>query len=187
MDSHWIAMLVPDIPLLEKLARTAAVYAFLVFAFRAFGKRELGQLNQFDLVVLLLLSNTVQNAIIGHDDSLTGGLIGGLALFIVNLLVVRFLYGHPWLEHLVEGEPEELIRRGRILEHNLRRNLITQAELAAAARRQGVGSLVDVETCRLEAGGGLTFVQKESTVAEKHFEALTNRLDRIERLLADAR
>ena len=93
-------------PVLEKILRPVAVYAFLVVSLRLAGKRELAQLNPFDLVVLLTLSNTVQNAIIGDDNSVTGGLIGATTLLGVNYLVVRFLYRHEALERLVEGDAE---------------------------------------------------------------------------------
>jgi uncharacterized membrane protein YcaP (DUF421 family) len=94
---HPTELLLPTMSLAEKLLRTLVVYLFLLSALRLAGKRELGQLNQFDLVVLLLLSNTVQNAIIGPDDTLTGGLIGAGTLLAINGIVVHFLYSHPKL------------------------------------------------------------------------------------------
>src|SRR4029077_8112407 len=107
---------------------------------RLAGKRELSQINPFDLVVLLLLSNTVQNAIIGPDNSLTGGIIGAAALLIINAVVVRLLYHYGELDK-VEGRPDDLIRNGRILRHHLERELITVAELESAARRRGSESV----------------------------------------------
>src|SRR6201997_1708918 len=97
------------LPLAEKILRPVFVYAFLVIGLRLSGKRELVQLNPFDLVVLLTLSNTVQNAIIGDDNSVTGGVIGASSLLIVNYLVVRFLYNHRDLEQIVEGKADVLI------------------------------------------------------------------------------
>src|SRR3982750_770166 len=91
------------VPVAEKIIRPVLVYFFLIVVLRLAGKRELAQLNPFDLVVLLTLSNTVQNAIIGEDNSVTGGLIGAATLLVVNYAVVRFLYGHERLEQLVEG------------------------------------------------------------------------------------
>ena len=98
-----------EIPLLEKILRPVIVYGFLVVALRVGGKRELAQLNPFDLVVLLTLSNTVQNAIIGNDNSLLGGLLGATTLLLMNYVVVRFLYSHEKIDRLVEGEPEAVI------------------------------------------------------------------------------
>jgi uncharacterized membrane protein YcaP (DUF421 family) len=162
----------PDIPIVEKLVRTAIVYLFLLFGLRLAGKRELSQLNPFDLVVLLLLSNTVQNAIIGNDNSLIGGIVGGGALLILNAVVVRTLYHYGKLDEL-EGKPETLIKNGRLLRHHLERELITVAELESAARKQGIESLAHVQHCRLETGGALTFIERHpSSDDERHHETL---------------
>src|SRR5689334_3968511 len=98
----WNDMFALMVPVLEKMFRPVAVYAVLVVLLRIFGKRELAQLNPFDLVVLLSLSNTVQNAIIGNDNSITGGVIGAFTLMATNYLVVRFLFRHRRLDELVE-------------------------------------------------------------------------------------
>src|ERR1700687_5037544 len=104
MDAKlWSDMLYLGLPVLEKILRPILVYAFLVVGLRLAGKRELAQLNAFDLVVLLTLSNTVQNAIIGDDNSVTGGVLGATTLLFTNYLVVRFLYNHKKLDQLVEG------------------------------------------------------------------------------------
>src|SRR5512147_2164207 len=122
----WNDMFVLMVPLLEKILRPVIVYLALVVLLRVFGKRELAQLNPFDLVVLLCLSNTVQNAIIGNDNSLPGGLIGALSLLIVNYLVVRFLFRHRRLDQLIEGRPATLIDKGKILHKELARELLTE-------------------------------------------------------------
>src|ERR1035438_2610787 len=110
----WKDMFVLGLPLLEKILHPVMVYAFLVIGLRLSGKRELVQLNPFDLVVLLTLSNTVQNAIIGDDNTVTGGVIGATSLLAVNYLVVRFLYNHRKLDQLVEGKADVLIHDGRV-------------------------------------------------------------------------
>src|SRR5215831_17538045 len=110
----WSDIFVLGAPLIEKILRPVAVYFFLVIALRVFGKRELAQLNPFDLVVLLSLSNTVQNAIIGNDNSLTGGLIGAFALLGMNYLVVRFLFRHRRLDQLCEGKSTILVDQGKV-------------------------------------------------------------------------
>jgi uncharacterized membrane protein YcaP (DUF421 family) len=166
------SLLSPDIAYSEKILRTIVVYAFLLIGLRLAGKRELSQLNPFDLVVLLLLSNTVQNAIIGNDNSLIGGLVGAAVLLIMNAVVVRLLYHFGKLD-TIEGRPDTLVRNGRILRHHLERELITVAELEAAARRQGISSLAHVRECRIETGGALTFIQKEPTTEDlRHHELL---------------
>lgn len=169
------------IPVGEKLLRTVAVYAFLLIGLRLSGKRELGQLNPFDLVVLLLLSNTLQNAIIGPDDSLAGGIVGATALLALNWLVVRYLYRHPAIERLLEGDVDVLIDRGELQQTRLERELITRDELEAAARRQGIEGLHAVETCRLEIGGALSFVPKVPTEEETRHRELLDRLDGLAR------
>src|SRR4051795_12871439 len=151
--SFWADMFRLPIPLAEKVVRPILVYAFLVVGLRIFGKRELAQLNPFDLVVLLSLSNTVQNAIIGDDTSLIGGLIGALSLFTVNYLVVRFLFKHRRLDQWLEGTPTVLIDRGRVLPRNLARELLTESELLSVVHRQGFASLSEVQRCVLEPGG----------------------------------
>src|ERR1700741_1005449 len=106
MHGIWGEMFVITLPILEKMLRPVLVYFFLVVVLRLSGKRELVQLNPFDLVVLLTLSNTVQNAIIGEDNSVTGGIIGATSLLLTNYLVVRFLYGHKNLDQFIEGKAD---------------------------------------------------------------------------------
>src|SRR5436305_8675562 len=129
MHDIWKDMFVLGVPLLEKILRPIVVYAFLVISLRLSGKRELVQLNPFDLVVLLTLSNTVQNAIIGEDNSVTGGVIGAATLLAVNYIVVRFFFRHEKLDRLVEGDPELLIENGKIRMDVMKRDLITIHEL----------------------------------------------------------
>src|SRR5437868_14967453 len=100
------------LPVAEKMIRPVLVYVFLIVGLRLAGKREMAQLNPFDLVVLLTLSNTVQNAIIGNDNSVTGGIIGATTLLVVNYVVVRFRYSHEKLDRLIEGDPQVLIENG---------------------------------------------------------------------------
>src|SRR5579872_3913018 len=128
-QNMWHDIFGLGVPLLEKVLRPIIVYIFLVVLLRAFGKRELAQLNPFDLVVLLSLSNTVQNAIIGNDNSLTGGLVGAFALCGVNYLVVRFLFRHRRLDQIFEGKPTVLVEHGRVLKEALAEELLTQSEL----------------------------------------------------------
>src|SRR5438552_11439928 len=122
-------MFIVVIPVAEKVIRPILVYVFLVLLLRVFGKRELAQLNPFDLVVLLSLSNTVQNAIIGDDNSVAGGFIGAFTLMLVNYLVIRFLFRHRRLDQILEGRPAVLVRDGHICKSELAKELITVHEL----------------------------------------------------------
>jgi uncharacterized membrane protein YcaP (DUF421 family) len=153
------------VPVLEKIARPIIVYAFLVLLLRVFGKRELAQLNPFDLVVLLSLSNTVQNAIIGNDNSVTGGLIGAFSLVCTNYLVVRFLFKHRRIDQLLEGSPTVLIENGHIRHKALAKELLTESELLTICHRQGFTDVDEVQTAVLEPGG--TFFLKGKTPSEE--------------------
>src|SRR5437879_3473234 len=157
----WKDIFAVGAPLGEKMLRPMIVYAFLVIVLRIFGKRELAQLNPFDLVVLLSLSNTVQNAIIGDETSITGGLIGAFTLLLLNYLVVRFLFKHRRLDQVVEGNPTILIKQGHLRRRELAKELLTESELLTMAHRQGFASLKEVEECVLESGG--TFYLKGKT------------------------
>jgi uncharacterized membrane protein YcaP (DUF421 family) len=169
----WKDMFVLGLPIAEKILRPIVIYVFLIAGLRLSGKRELAQLNPFDLVVLLTLSNTVQNAIIGDDNSVTGGIIGATALLVINYLVVRFLYSHQKLDQLVEGKAEVLVHDGKVQAQHLRKELITMEQLSAAARKQGFDSLSEVNQCVLEPGGTLTFIaRKPDTEDVRHQELL---------------
>ena len=173
MHEIWKDMFVLAVPILEKILRPICVYIFLIVGLRLSGKRELVQLNPFDLVVLLTLSNTVQNAIIGEDNTVTGGIIGATSLLIVNYLVVRFLYKHRSLDQFVEGRSDVLIEDGKVKTQHLRKELITMAQLEAAARKQGFDSLTEIQKCILEPGGTLCFVgKKPGTEDLRHHEIL---------------
>lgn len=168
----WTRIFHPDIPIVEKIIRPILVYVFLLIGLRLAGKRELAQLNAFDLIVLLTLSNTVQNAIIGNDNSVSGGVIGATTLLGVNYLVVRIAHKYKKFDRMIEGRADILIRDGKIVRSHLDRELITHAQLVAAAHKQGIGSLHDVERCVLEPTGTISFVQKSPTPDSARHEEL---------------
>src|SRR5260370_7845188 len=159
MHDMWKDMFVLGLPILEKIWRPVFVCAFVVIGLRLSGKRELVQLNPFDLVVLLTLSNTVQNAIIGDDNSVTGGIIGATSLLVVNYLVVRFLYDHRKLDQLVEGRADVLILDGKVQTRRLKKELITASHLEAAARKQEYPSLSQLPTSFLNPRHPLSFLE----------------------------
>lgn len=183
----WSDMFSLGLPVLEKILRAAAVYLFLVVSLRLAGKRELAQLNPFDLVVLLTLSNAVQNAIIGDDNSVTGGLLGATTLLVLNYVVIRFLYGHEKLDRLIEGDPDVLIDNGQIKLDRLKKELITLPELEAAAHKQGFTSLEEIERAVLEPGGSLSFIGKQPTPESTRYQELVIRLEQITHELATLR
>jgi uncharacterized membrane protein YcaP (DUF421 family) len=187
---HWLPMqsltdmFALPVPIVEKILRAIVVYIFLIFALKFWGKRVMAQLNPFDLVVLLILSNTVQNAIIGNDNSVSGGLIGAVALLLFNNFVVRRLYGHARLEKWVEGKPDLLIEHGKLREEILKRDGVSKHEVVMAAHKQGFDSLNDVEKAVLAPGGGLWFFRHTPTTDESRQTELLARLDRIEKLIS---
>jgi uncharacterized membrane protein YcaP (DUF421 family) len=152
----------------EKVVRALLVYAFLVLALRLVGKRELGQSNTLDLVVLLLVANAVQNGIIGADNSVTGAFLGAAVLFVVNELVNRTTYTFPWVERALEGEPAVLIENGKPVQKALRRSGISLSELRAISRRQGFADLGAVKTAVLETNGVVSMFQAQESPADLH-------------------
>jgi len=179
MDALFHDLLHPDVSILEKVIRPILVYLFLIVSLRLAGKRELAQLNPFDLVVLMTLSNTVQNAIIGNDNSLLGGLIGAATLLVVNYVVVRFLYSHESIDRIIEGDPELLIENGVLQARQLKKELITTTELVEAAHKQGFASLDEIERAVMEPGGTLTFVAKKPPKEEIQYQEILRRLNLI--------
>ena len=139
--------------LLEKVLRPMIVYLCLVGFLRLFGKRELAQLNPFDLVVLLSLSNTVQNAIIGDDNSVSGGVIGAFSLLAINWLLMRFLFSYPKVNAAIEGTETVLIQHGRVDGQAMKKETLTERELLSVLHKQGLDSYAEVERCVLEPNG----------------------------------
>jgi len=189
MSHLWqhLFVLSDDISMLEKIVRPILVYVFLIVGLRLAGKRELAQLNPFDWGVVLTLSNTVQNAIIGDDNSVIGGVIGATTLLAVNYFVVRFLYNHERLDHLIEGACDELMTDGKIRHDRLKKELLTEAALETAAHRQGFASLKDIDRAVLEVGGSISFYPKKPTPEiARHTEVLAG-LNRVTAELAALR
>jgi len=179
----WSDILLPGAPLIEKIVRPLIVYVALLLLVRLFGKRELAQLNPYDLIVLLTISNTVQNAIIGNDNSVTGGLIGAFTLLAINHFVARFLYRHERFDRLVEGDATTLIENGRLRKDCLDAELITVAELEAAAHRQGFESLDSVERAVLQPGGTLAFFGKKPSDDTLRQQDVMAQLEEIKQML----
>jgi len=172
------------LPVAEKILRPIIVYVFLVVGLRLAGKRELAQLNPFDLIVLLTLSNTVQNAIIGEDNSVTGGLIGAATLLTLNHFVVKFLFNHEQLDHLIEGDPDVLIEGGKIKMDRLKKELMTVSELEVAAHKQGYASLDEIDRAVLDPGGNIAFFARRPTPDISRHSELLARLDAMSAQLA---
>jgi uncharacterized membrane protein YcaP (DUF421 family) len=152
------------VPLVEKILRPVIVYLCLIVFLRLFGKRELAQLNPFDLVVLLSLSNTVQNAMIGDDNSVTGGIVGALSLLAINWLLMWVLYRAPKVNAALEGQPSTLIQGGEVDEAELKKQILTHEELISVLNKNGFNDPADVKVCVLEPNG--TFYVKGKTPSD---------------------
>ena len=148
---HSMFFLQPSV--LEKILRPMIVYLALVVFLRIFGKRELAQLNPFDLVVLLSLSNTVQNAMIGDDNSVSGGIIGALSLLVINWLLTRVLFHAPKLNDALEGDETVLVRHGVVDWAAAKKEALTDLELRSVLHRQGFDRFEEVEKLVLEPNG----------------------------------
>lgn len=160
----WHAIWHLDLTVAEKIVRSVLVYAFLIVAMRIVGKRELGQMNTLDLIVLLLIANAVQNGIIGNDVSVTGAFIGAGVLFLCNETLNRVGFVWPWAGKALEGSPTYLIRRGRLDWRELFLSSISLPELRSMARRQGYADLGDVKTAILETNGAVSMFDKDVSV-----------------------
>jgi len=156
----------------DKIVRTVVVYLALAVLLRLAGKRDLAQLNSFDLVVMLLLSNVVQNAVIGPDNSLTGGLIGAAVLIAINAAIVRLIRRSDRVARLLEGTPTVLAFRGRWDDAALRREGLRKADVDAALRRQNANDVSQVERVTIEPGGAIVATlqdgQQDATLADVH-------------------
>lgn len=186
MQSMLHDMFTIEIPPLEKVLRTLAVYLFLVVLLRLAGKRELGQSNRFDLIVLLTLSNTLQNAIIGPDNSLLGGLFGAAVLIGINELANLIEYRHPKLLRLTEGHALLLVKDGKTIQKAMDHERLSEHELLSACRKESIERIEDVEKAILETNGSISIFPKRPTEDEASFDRLQQRLQRIEAML-DAR
>jgi uncharacterized membrane protein YcaP (DUF421 family) len=179
MGSMWNHLLTLDVSAPEKIVRTVAVYLALALLLRVAGKRDLAQLNSFDLVVVLLLSNVVQNAVIGPDNSLAGGLLGALVLVVFNAGAVRLSLNSDRLHLLLEGTTTVLARHGTWDLRALRREGLRKSDVDAALRRQNANDVGDTETVSLEPGGAVvtTLLPQRQSATVADVERLEAKLD----------
>jgi uncharacterized membrane protein YcaP (DUF421 family) len=193
-DAHerpamWHTLFAFEIPVLEKVVRTVLVYALIVVIFRLTGKRAIASMNTMDFVVMFLLSNVVQNAIIGPDNSFSGGAVGAVTLVLVNALVDRLAYVSPAVRRLLEGRPAHLVRDAALDSRALHRLAIREVELEHAVRVQNGDDLAEVQTAVLETNGQLVVTLKEADQSASRADVADLRaaLARIETMLAAQR
>jgi len=149
-----------SVPWWHFVVRAVVVYAFVLIFLRVTGKRQMGQLAPFDLVLLLLISNTVQNSMNAGDNSLIGGLISAASLLILNFIIGRLTYNNKKLADIVEGRPEVIIHNGHIYDAVLKKEKISHEDLESAIRRAGCNSVAEVQFAILENNGAITITKK---------------------------
>ncbi|MGC8667050.1 MAG: DUF421 domain-containing protein [Chthonomonadales bacterium] len=177
MDLRWLSAVFTHphpVDLGFVALKTAVVYLFLVAGLRIAGTRELGQMNLYDLVLVIVLANSVQNAMVGSDTTLLGGLVAAATLLLLNRILNALVERSPKLEHLLVGEPSLIISNGHILKQRMRRLGITPEQLFAALREHGLERPEDAAMCVLEVDGSLSIVPKDAQVhrTRRHFRAL---------------
>jgi uncharacterized membrane protein YcaP (DUF421 family) len=171
------------LPVLEKALRPIIVYLFLLAAFRMTGKRQLAQFTTFDFVLFLMLGNIVQNAIIGDDNSVTGGLIGAGVLLAFDVGVARLLFSLPMFNKIVNGDATTLIDQGQIRQDGLKKLRITKGELTSLIRRQNFTSIREVQLAEVEPTGAIVMEGFHPNAGERHIAEILERLTRIEAAL----
>lgn len=147
--------------LLDVTLRSLAVYLFMVFAIRLFGKNQLSQLNAGDVILLLLISNAVQNAMVGQNTSLEGGLVAALVLFVANFILKKFMFKNQYIRHLIQDEPEILIKDGIVDLQKMKQQEISVDELEEAIREHGVEKAEDVKLAVLEVDGNISVISMD--------------------------
>jgi uncharacterized membrane protein YcaP (DUF421 family) len=180
LDGTWHNLFHLGVSAGEKVIRTVLVYLVVLALLRIFGKRQLAQLNALDLVVLLLLSNVVQNAIIGPDNSFLGGVLGAATLVVCNYVLIRLTYNHDRMLYLVQGKSTKLAEKGQPDVRALHKELITENELDSALRREGINGVKATDEVTLDPEGTITPVTKP----EPGIPAVLERLDELERRLS---
>jgi uncharacterized membrane protein YcaP (DUF421 family) len=165
----------PDLPgALAIAAKTTLIYLFLIVGLRLLGKRELGQMSVYDLVLIVVISNSVQNAMVGSDNSLVGGLVSAFVLLVINRLLTLLMLKNPRLGGWIEGDPVLIVRDGQLLEQPMRKAGLTRENVLAAMREHGIDSLDDVQMAVLEPDVIISIVPIQSTVhhSQRHFRGL---------------
>ncbi len=157
-------------PYLDIAIRSAAVYLFMVIALRIFGKKELSQLNTADVILILLISNSVQNAMVGNNTTLWGGLVAATILFAINFILKKLIYRYKNFSDFMLEKPEILIHNGTLDFKNLSKLDITSDELKEAMREHGVEYFKDVKLAMLEIDGNISIISGENNLKQTHYK-----------------
>jgi uncharacterized membrane protein YcaP (DUF421 family) len=175
----WQSMFSLPVPVSEKILRAAIIYGFLVLALRVGGKRELAQLSSLDFILLMAVANAVQNGIIGNDNSITGGVIGAVTLFVINGVLMASVYASVKLRRTVFGKPTVLYRDNQEDRSGMVRALMTHEDLEVAVQRQGFNGLDEVDQVVLEPSGTVIATRNDPDELDRRIEHLRHQLDEI--------
>lgn len=170
---QWLPVFLPNLPWVEKIVRPVAVYFFLLAAFRISGKRELSQATLFDLLILLLISNVVQNAMIGEDNSVGGAAIGVVTLLLLSFVLNRLTTRSRRARKILEGAPTLLVYRGHIIDQSMKKENVSRNDLLTALREQGVASITEVRYAVLELDGQISVIKNDAQAPAGREECVT--------------
>ncbi len=169
--ARWLAATFSHPDLIGALViagKTAVIYLFLILGLRLLDKRELGQMSIYDLVLIIVISNSVQNAMVGKDTTLGGGLVAALTLLAIDRVFTFLLIKHPQLKHWMIGEPVLIVRDGEILKGPMEKQGVTRTHVMAAMREHGIDDLKNVQMAVLEVDGEISIVQQEAQIHRTH-------------------
>ena len=174
---QWLALVFshPDLAgVLAIAAKSAVIYVFVILGLRLVGKRELGQISNYDLALIVILANAVQNALVGKDNTLFGGITSAATLLMLNRAFTWLVVQSPELRHWIEGEPVLIVRDGKLLKDRMKKEGLTREHIMAAMREHGIGELDKVQMAVLEVDGTISIVGKDAKVqqTEHHFRGL---------------
>ncbi len=165
-------------PILDIVIRSLAVYFFMVIAVRVFGKNQLSQLNAGDVILLLLISNAVQNAMVGSNSSLQGGIVAALVLFVANFIVKKFVFKSKFVKELIEDKPYILVKDGKTIPENLKKVQISDDELEEAVHEHGIEKFSEVQLAILEVDGNISVISKDKNTEQTHYSRHKTRIKR---------
>ena len=165
-------------PILDIVVRSLAVYFFMVIAVRVFGKNQLSQLNAGDVILLLLISNAVQNAMVGSNSSLQGGIVAALVLFVANFIVKKYIFKNQKIRELIEDKPYILVRDGVVFPLILKKVQISEDELQEAVHEHGIENVADVKLAILEVDGNISVISTDKNTEQTHYSRHKTRIKR---------
>lgn len=187
-DSLWTNMFVlENISILEKIVRPILIYFLLVLLFRLFGKRQLAELNPIDFIVLLVLSEAVQNGLVGEDNSVTGAFIAAFVLLFVNFIFAVVKYYSKPFETLVEGRPQVLIENSKIDKKSLKKEFMTEEDLDIIAYKEGLSDAGEIKKCVISPNGSFYVEGNTKTDEEKFRREVLNKLENLTLQLQELR